>query len=104
MGPILLDYMTNAPRLGRPPLLQEIYDKVLKVVTKNSSIRIYSCQRITDVVSENLGKEYIILVSTVYYVLKKNSYRTYKPTVKPGLTKTMKEARYIWCLVHKDID
>jgi len=64
----------------------------------------YSCQNITDVVSENLGKDNIISASTVYQVLKKNSYGTYKPTVKPGLTKAMKEARYTWCLAHKDIN
>jgi len=103
-GPILLDHVTDAPRSGRPPLSQEICDEVLKVVTKNSTIRMYSCQKIADVVSENLGKEDIISASTVYRVLKRNGYRTYKPTVKPGLTKTMKEARYAWCLAHKDID
>ena len=55
----------------------------------------YSCQNITDVVSENLGKDNIISVSTVYYMLKKNGYRTYKLTIKPGLLKAIKEARYI---------
>jgi hypothetical protein len=103
-GLILLDYVTNAPRSGRLPLSQEICDEVLKVVTKNSTTRMYSCQQIADVVSENLGKQDIISVSTVYRVLKRNGYGTYKPTIKPGLTKTIKEARYAWCLAHKDID
>jgi Transposase/Homeodomain-like domain len=101
---ILMDHVTDAPRSGRPPLSQEICDEVIKVVTKNSTTRMYSCQNIADVVSENLGKDDIISASTVYRVLKKNGYGTYKPTVKPGLTKAMKEARYTWCLAHKDIN
>jgi hypothetical protein len=64
----------------------------------------YSCQNIADVVSKNLGKDDIISASTIYQVLKKNSYRTYKPTVKLGLIKAMKEACYVWCLAYKDID
>jgi hypothetical protein len=52
----------------------------------------YSCQKIADVVGENLGKDDIISVSTVYYVLKRNGYGTYKSTIKLGLTKTIKEA------------
>jgi hypothetical protein len=55
-------------------------------------------------VSENLGKDNIISVSTVYHVLKKNGYGTYKPTIKPGLTKAIKEACYAWCLAYKDIN
>jgi hypothetical protein len=99
-----MDYIIDALRSGRPPLSQEICDKVIKVITKNSITRIYSYQNITDIVSENLGKDNIISISTVYYMLKKNGYRTYKPTIKPGLIKAIKEARYIWCLAYKDID
>ena len=65
-GLILLDHVTDALRSGRPPFSQEICDEVLKVVTKNSITRMYSCQKIADVVSENLRKEDIISVSTVY--------------------------------------
>jgi hypothetical protein len=54
----------------------------------------YSCQAIVDKVSKNLEKEDIISISTVYQVLKKNRYGSYKLTVKPGLTKTIKEIRY----------
>jgi len=46
----------------------------------------YSCQKIADVVSENLEKEDIISRSTVYRVLKRNGYSNFKPTIKPGLT------------------
>jgi len=99
-----MNYVTDTPRSGRPPLSQEICDEVIKVVTKNSTSRMYSCQKIADVVSKNLGKDDIISASTVYCVLKKNGYGTYKPTVKPGLIKTIKEARYAWCLAHKDIN
>ena len=84
--PLCLRHVTNAFKSGQPLLLQEICDKVLKVVTKNSTTRIYSCLWITKEVSKNLRKEDIISVSTVYYILKKNGYRNYKPTIKPGLT------------------
>jgi hypothetical protein len=53
----------------------------------------YSCQKIAEVVSENLGKEDIISVSSVYKVLKRNGYGNYKPTVKSGLTQKMKDDR-----------
>ena len=89
-----MDHVIDAPRSGKPPLSQEICDEVIKVVTKNSTTRMYSCQQIANVVSKNLGKDDIISASTVYHVLKKNGYRTYKPTIKPGLTKAIKEARY----------
>jgi len=94
IGPILLEHVTNAPKSRRPPLSQQICDEVIRVITKNSTIRMYSCQNIADVMSENLGKDDIISASTIYQVLKKNGYGTYKPTIKSGLTKAMKEARY----------
>lgn len=40
--------------------------------------------------------------STVYRVLKKNKYGVYKRTVKPGLTKEARKARYDWCYERKD--
>jgi hypothetical protein len=46
----------------------------------------YSCLRITEEVSKNLGKEDIVSASSVYQILKKNRYGNYKPIVKPGLT------------------
>jgi hypothetical protein len=67
----------------------------------------YFCQRIADKVSKNLRKnekEEIVSASTVYCILKKNGYGSYKPTIKPGLTQTMKDTRLAWCITHKDID
>jgi hypothetical protein len=46
----------------------------------------YSCQKIADIVSENLRKKDIIFISSVWRILKKNKYSNYKSTVKPGLT------------------
>ena len=83
---LCLRLVTDASKSGRPLLSQEICDKVLKVVTKNSTTRIYSCLWITKEVSKNLGKKDIISTSTVYCILKKNGYRNYKLTIKPGLT------------------
>jgi RNA polymerase-interacting CarD/CdnL/TRCF family regulator len=84
--PLYLRHVTDASKLGRPLLSQEICDEVLKVVTKNNTTRIYSCLWIAKEVSKNLGKEDIISASTVYHILKKNRYGNYKPTIKPGLT------------------
>ena len=91
--PLLLKHVTDILKSGRPPLSQEICDEVLRVVTKNSTSRMYSCQKIAEIVSENLGKEDIISTSSVYRVLKRNGYGNYKPTVKPGLTQKMKDDR-----------
>jgi hypothetical protein len=102
--PLLLEHVTDALKSGRPPLSQEVCDEVLKVVTKNSTTRMYSCQKIAEVVSENLGKEDIVSATSVYRILKKNGYGNYKPTVKPGLTQKMKDERLAWCLAHRHID
>jgi hypothetical protein len=64
----------------------------------------YSCLRITKEVGKRLRKEDIVSASMVYRILKKNRYRSYKPTIKPGLTQTMKDARLAWCLTHRHID
>jgi hypothetical protein len=87
---LLLDYVCDAPKSGRPLLSQEICDEVLKVVIKNSTTRMYSCLQIAEEVSKNLRKEDIVSASTVYRILKRNGYGSYKPTVKLGLTQTMK--------------
>jgi hypothetical protein len=36
--PALIGYIINQQRTGKPPLLQEIYNKILKIITKNSTI------------------------------------------------------------------
>ena len=102
--PLSLEHVTDASKLGRPLLSQEICDEVLKVVTKNSTIRMYSCLRITKEVSKNLGKEDIVSASTVYHILKKNGYGNYKLTIKLGLIQIIKDTRLAWCLVHRYID
>jgi len=55
----------------------------------------YFCLWITEEVSKRLEKEDIVIISIVYYILKKNGYRNYKPTIKLGLTQTMKDARLV---------
>ena len=78
--PILLKHVTNASKSGRPLLTQEVCDKVIKVVTKNSTTRQYSCAQIAEKVSENLRKEGdpkdfdILSASSVYRILSKNGY------------------------------
>jgi hypothetical protein len=41
-----VEHVSNAPRLGRPPIPQEIIDLIIKTMTKNSIIRGWSYARI----------------------------------------------------------
>ena len=79
-----------------------IVDRILKAATQNSTTRGWSCNRIAYEVST---KSLLTLVSisgtTVWRVLRKNGYCSYKRTVKPGLKLEDKEKRLKWCLDHR---
>jgi hypothetical protein len=78
----------------------------LKTVTQNSTIQGWSCSRIAYKVSLVLkeSQNTISEVSgvTVWRVLCRNKYFSYKRTVKPGLKLEDKKARLKWCLDYKD--
>jgi hypothetical protein len=79
-------------------LTQEIYNKVIKIITKNSITRYYSCSQIVEKVLKNLrGKNpedlKLVSASNIYRILSKNSYSNYKHIIKPGLTKAIKKTR-----------
>ena len=84
-------YVANTERTGRPPISIEATAAIVKVVTKNSITRGYSYKRISQEVAR-LG--YPIAPRIVYKILKAKGYAYCKLTVKPGLSKEIKKARY----------
>jgi len=84
-------HLANAERTGRPPISTEATAAIVKMVTKNSTTRGYSCKRIAQEVTR-LGHP--IAPRTVYKILKAEGYACCKLTVKPGLNKEIKKARY----------
>jgi hypothetical protein len=90
-------HLEDAKRSGRPKISPVVAELIITTVTKNSTTRGWSCSQIAFAVSETPGiKE--VSASTVYRVLTKAGFSTYKRTVKPGLTKEQKDARLKWCL------
>jgi hypothetical protein len=96
---VMVEHVQDEERPGRPKCSQVVRDLIIKTVTKNSTTRQWSCDRITYEVSLTPG---IAKVSarTVYQVLIDEGYGSYKRTVKPGLTIENKKARLKWCLEH----
>jgi hypothetical protein len=74
----------DALRSGRPRTSQVVVQHIINTVTKNSTHRGWSCQKIASAVSEIPGIA-PISARTVYRVLVFNSYGSYKRTIKPGL-------------------
>jgi hypothetical protein len=87
---------------GRPKTSQDIIDLILKTVTQNSTTRGWSCTRIAHKVS-SIPRTPSVSVSgsTVWRVLRRNGYCSYKRTVKPGLKLEDKAKRLKWCLDHR---
>lgn len=84
-------HLANAERTSRPPISIEAAAAIVKVVTKNSITRGYSCKRIAQEV-KSLG--HFVAPRTVYKILKAEGYSCCKLTVKPGLNKEIKKAQY----------
>lgn len=97
--PLLLQYVDDAPRTGRPPeVLERNTEKVLAFVRQSKATRSYSCQQIADALQGQLSRE------SVRQILKGNGLNKVKRTTKPGLTQEMRNKRLAWCLDHKDVD
>ena len=86
---LLLSYVEDAPRSGRPPIAESVKSMIIRVVTQNSTTRQYSTNRITAEVCELLGKEKAVSLRTCYRVLEAEGYSSCKQTVKPSLTDQM---------------
>ena len=87
---IFNSYVEDAPK---PRVLRkatpEVEEAIITALSKNSTIRGLSCQRIADLISLNIK----ISAQTVHRVLKRRGYRPYKLTTKPGLTAENKLVR-----------
>lgn len=91
---ILLEYLVDAPRSGRPKVTQAIEESIVSAITKNSTTR--------SLTGQALGLKFGVSARTIQRVLKRQGFRKVKPTVKPGLTIAMIEARYQFALRYKD--
>jgi Transposase len=98
---LLIRYVKDAPKSGRPPIHESVKSIIIKVVTQNSTTRQYSTNRIAAEVCLLLGKLKAVSPRTCYRVLKAEGYNTCKQTVKPGLIEQMKKERLAWCLAHE---
>ena len=58
----------------------EVEDAIITALSKNSTTRGLSCQRLADLIAPKVS------VRTVHRVLKRRGDRLCKPTTKPGLT------------------
>jgi len=83
-GIVEVHHVEDALYPGRAKTPQNIIDLILKTVTRNSTTRTWSCNRIASEVSSNPD---IPSVSgmTVWRILKENGYSSCKRSVKPGL-------------------
>jgi transposase len=98
---LYLSYVEDAPRSGRPKkATPEVEEQVIKAISKNSTTRELSTQKIADIISPLVKGG--ISARTVHRILRRRGYKPCKPTRKPGLTKENKIARLNWCLAHKD--
>jgi hypothetical protein len=97
---LLLSYVEDAPRTGRPvKATEEIKQQVKEVVSRNSSTRQWSTQAIANAIQTATFK---ISAKTIWNILHSLGFSPCKPTYKPGLTKEAKAVRLKWCLEHKD--
>jgi hypothetical protein len=92
---IEVEHVQNAPRSGRPSISPSAIACVLKVVTRNSTTRGFSCKTIGQEVKR---RGFQVTPRTIWKVLTQAGYHQCKLTVKPGLTKENKLARLAWCL------
>ena len=77
---IFNSYVEDAPKSGAPiKATPEVEDAIIAALSKNSTTRGLSCQRLADLIAPKISAR------TVHRVLKRRGYRLCKPTTKPGL-------------------
>ncbi|KAL3704224.1 hypothetical protein TMatcc_009915 [Talaromyces marneffei ATCC 18224] len=88
------EHVANNTRSGRPKVVTEAIEaSIIASITKDRAGREKS--------AEYLAYEAGISESSVLRLLKLNSFNKCKPTVKPGLTDKMKQARLAFALEHQ---
>ena len=97
---VQVEHVEDKVRSGQLPTSDKIVQLLLSIVTRNSTTRGWSCTRIAQEIyaTDSITPEEVPSPSTVYRILKKQGYRVYKRTVKPGLNQKQKDARLAWCL------
>jgi hypothetical protein len=90
-----LEYVTDAPRSGRPP-------KVTPTVETAILVNVRADRNEREKCSARLDYEHEVSSTTILRVLKRNEFRPCKSTMKPGLDAAMMKARLQFCLRHKD--
>jgi transposase len=89
---ILLAYIKDAPRIGRPKkCTPEVEEEVIKVISKNSTTRELSTKKIAYMVSPLVKGG--ISARSIHRILRRCGHKPCKPTRKPGLTVENKLAR-----------
>jgi transposase len=91
---LLLSYVEDAPRSGRPPkVIEDIKKQVVEVVTKNLITRQITTQTIANKINELVTASITISARIVWNILYSLGYSLYKPTYKPGLILEAKVVR-----------
>lgn len=97
---LLLDYVTDAPRSGRPSTITiEVETEVVEHVTQNRNTREQTLGEISLAIKD---KGHKISPTSLQRVLKKYNFRPCKQTRKPALDERMMELRLNFCLKYKD--
>ncbi len=81
---ILLAYVEDAPRISRPKKCTTEVEEVIKVISKNSTTRELSTNKIACIVSPFVKGG--ISACSIYRILRRRRYKPCKPTRKPSLT------------------
>ncbi|KAI7978398.1 hypothetical protein EIK77_007679 [Talaromyces pinophilus] len=88
------EHVANKERSGRPKVVTEAIEaSIIASITKDRAGREKS--------AEYLAYEAGISESSVLRLLKSKSFKKFKPTMKPGLTEEMKQARLAFALKHQ---
>ena len=97
---ILLAYVEDAPRIGRPKKLTEAIEQlIIDTISKNSTTRELSTAKIAAIVSPLVKGG--LSDRSVHRALRRRGYKPVKPTKKPGFTEANKITRLKWCLDHE---
>ncbi|PYH49162.1 uncharacterized protein BP01DRAFT_370698 [Aspergillus saccharolyticus JOP 1030-1] len=92
---ILLQYIQDAPRSGRPrEITNSMANQLIDMVCENRASQSRTC--------EMMAFELGVSTISVYHVLKKYGFKSVKPTKKPSLTPEMKKQHLEFCLWFKE--
>jgi transposase len=92
---ILMSYVEDAPRSGRPTVCTwERTQQLVAEVTGSKAGRNMTCKE--------LGQKLGVSAKSVYRILQREQFKSCKESTKPGLTEAIIKARLAFCKVYKD--